>query len=175
MIMRVPCAKKLDLIVDGLSFLVPVLTSCQFNNMTVIGTALILSSRFKLVDFRSMWLGKRSVSALSIFFSDSKFSFYDMNAAFTKRVFEIYLLKKGGYFIIDDKMEHHTKLCEMIYGVFWLFDHAFGSNLKAKCITVLYYSDGCLIKFPIGNRIFISLKKRLKPPPLGGQISSFTK
>jgi len=52
-------------------------------------------------------------------------------------------------------MEHHTKLCKMIYGVFWLFDHASGHNLKAKCIVFLYYSDGCLIKFPIGYRIFM--------------------
>ncbi len=121
----------------------------------MIATALVLGSRFKLVDFRAMWLGVRSVSALSTFFSESKFSIYEMNLAYAGRVFELYSLREGGYFIIDDTMERHTKLCKMIYGVFWLFDHAMGTNLKAKCIVVLYYSDGFLIKFPIGNRLFI--------------------
>ena len=44
-------------------------------------------------------------------------------------------------------MKHHTKFCKWIHGVFVLFDHAFGTNLKATCIVFLYYSDGNLIKF----------------------------
>ena len=126
----------------------------------MIATALILGARFKLVDFRAMWMGGKSVSALSTFFSKSKFSIYAMNAAFSRRALSLYSLKEGGYFIIDDTMERHTKLCKMIYGVFWLFDHVIGTNLKAKCIVFLYYSDGCLIKFPIGSRLFIQEKEK---------------
>jgi len=128
----------------------------------MIATALILGARFKLVDFRAMWMGGKSVSALSTFFSKSKFSIYAMNAAFSRRALSLYSLKEGGYFIIDDTMERHTKLREMIYGVFWLFDHVIGTNLKAKCIVFLYYSDGCLIKFPIGSRLFIQEKEKEK-------------
>ncbi len=153
--MKIPCIRRLDFIVNGLSFLIPSLTGTQFMNITMFATALVLGSRFKLTDFSLMWLKKKSVSTISEFFSDSKFSFYEMNAAFAKRVQAIYpLCEGGGYFIIDDTMQHHTKLCKMIYGVFWLFDHAFGTSLKAICIVALYYSDGQLIKFPIGFRIF---------------------
>jgi len=51
-------------------------------------------------------------------------------------------------------MQHHTKFCKWIHGVFVLFDHAIGTNLKSKCIVFLYYSDGAKIKFPIAFRIF---------------------
>jgi hypothetical protein len=51
-------------------------------------------------------------------------------------------------------MKHHSKFCKWIHGVFVLFDHAFGTNLKATCIVFLYYSDGSLIKFPIDFRIY---------------------
>ena len=57
-------------------------------------------------------------------------------------------------------MERHTKLCKMIYGVFWLFDHAMGTKLKAKCIVVLYYSDGFIIKFQIGKRILFKRERK---------------
>jgi len=39
-------------------------------------------------------------------------------------------------------------------GVFILFDHALGTNLKATCIVFLYYSDGALIKFPIAFLVY---------------------
>jgi hypothetical protein len=58
-----------------------------------------------------------------------------------------------GYFILDDTLNHHTRLCTGIHGVCVLFDHVVHTNLKAVCLVVLYYSDGLLIKFPIGFRI----------------------
>jgi len=60
-----------------------------------------------------------------------------------------------GYFLIEDTMKHHTKLCKWIHGFFVLFDHALGTNCKTTCIVFFYYSDGNLIKFPIAFRISI--------------------
>jgi SRSO17 transposase len=59
-----------------------------------------------------------------------------------------------GYFIIDDTMTHHSKFCQWLHGVFVLFDHAIGTNLKARCIVVLYYSDGGSAKFPLAFRLY---------------------
>ncbi len=174
--MKIPCVGRLDIVLSGLSFLVPILTRIQFENLTMFATALILGSRFKLTDFSLMWLKKKSVSAISEFFSDSKFSFYEMNATFAQRVQDIYpLYEGGGYFLIDDTMKHHTKLCKMIHGVFWLFDHAFGTSLKAICIVVLYYSDGQLIKFPIGFRIFYKNPDKRMPWQKNLEIKCKTK
>ena len=121
----------------------------------MIATALVLGSRFKLTDFSLMWLGAKKISTLSYFFSDSKLSISEMNSRFAQKIQHLYPLSEGGgYFLIDDSMKHHSIFCKLIYGVFWLFDHALKTNLKAICIVVLYYSDGALIKFPIGFRIF---------------------
>ena len=153
--MKIPCIRRLDFIVDGLLFLTPALTAIQFDNLTMIATALVLGARFKLTDFSLMWLAAKNVSTLSYFFSDSKISFSEMNLQYAKRIQNLYPLSEGGgYFLIDDSMQHHSIFCKLIYGVCWLFDHALKTNLKAVCIVVLYYSDGILIKFPIGFRIF---------------------
>ena len=42
--MRLPCAKPLAFIVTGPSFLKPGLTNIQFDNMTLVATALVLGS-----------------------------------------------------------------------------------------------------------------------------------
>ncbi len=152
--MRIPCVRKLDFIVNGLAFLAPTLSAIQFDNLTMVATALVLGARFKLTDFSLMWLETKCVSTLSYFFSDSKVSFYDMSLRFAYRVQCLYPLSEGGYFQIDDTMQHHSIFCKLIHGVFWLFDHALKTNLKTKCIVVLYYSDGMLIKFPKGFRVY---------------------
>lgn len=51
-------------------------------------------------------------------------------------------------------MKHHTNYCKWIHCVFILFDHFFKTNLKAICVTVLYYTDGGIIKFPISHQIY---------------------
>jgi len=51
-------------------------------------------------------------------------------------------------------MQHHTKFCKWIHGVFVLFDHAAGTNLRAVCVVFLYYINDDEIKFPIDFRIF---------------------
>ncbi len=76
--MKIPCAKELPFIVSGLSFLLPELTKIQFQNLTLIATALILGAKFNLTQISMMWLKDKSVSALSEFLSDAKISTYEM-------------------------------------------------------------------------------------------------
>jgi hypothetical protein len=100
-----------------------------------------------------MWLKEKSVSALSEFLSDAKLSTYEMQQLYLLRTLHLYKTQIG-YFIIDDTMLHNSKFCKWIHGVSILFDHAFGTNLKARCIVFLYFNDGNGIKFFIDFRIF---------------------
>jgi SRSO17 transposase len=151
--MKIPCAERLPFIVSGLSFLQPALTNSQFYNLTLIATALVLGAKFSLSEVNRMWLKEKCVSTLSHFMSHAKFSTAEMQHLYALQVMHLYKIK-GGYFIIDDTMRHHTNYCKWIHGVFVLFDHALKTNLKAVCIVVLYYSDGGSIKFPIQHEIY---------------------
>jgi SRSO17 transposase len=159
--MNIPCVKQIPFIISGLSFLQAALTPIQFNNMTLIATALILGSKFNLTEISRMYLSKKCVSTLSHFLSDAKFNTWEMQELYILKVIHLYKIK-GGYFIIDDTMQHHSNFCKCIHGVCVLFDHALKTNLKAICVVVLYYSDGNLIKFPITFRIYYQKKSKLK-------------
>ncbi len=150
---KLPCAKPMPFIIYGLSFLQTALTNIQFENLTLIATALILGSKFNLTEISCMWLKEKSVSALSEFLSDAKLSTYEMQQLYLLRTLHLYKIQMG-YFIIDDTMLHNSKFCKWIHGVSILFDHAFGTNLKARCIVFLYFNDGNEIKFFIDYRIF---------------------
>jgi hypothetical protein len=151
--MKIPCAKRLPFIVAGLSFLQPALTNIQFNNLTLIATALVLGAKFNLTEISRMWLKEKSVSTLSYLLSDAKFYIPEMEMLYVTQLKKMYKLA-GGYYCIDDTMKHHTNFCKWIHGVFVLFDHAAKTNLKATCLVFLYYNDGGLIKFPISYRIY---------------------
>jgi hypothetical protein len=160
--MKMPCAKRLSFIVCGLSFLQPALSLIQFENLTMIATALVLGSRFCLSDISRMWLSQKSISTLSYFMSDAKLSIPELQLLFLKQSLKVYHIK-GGYFIIDDTMQHHSSFCKFIHGVFLLFDHVLNTNLRVVCIVTLYYSDGILIKFPIGFKIFYKSEGKRMP------------
>ena len=59
---KIPCARCLPFIVAGLSFLKPGLTNIQFENMTLVATAIILGSGFNLSCISRMWLKDKVVS-----------------------------------------------------------------------------------------------------------------
>jgi hypothetical protein len=151
--MKLPCAFVPAFIIAGFSFLRPELTNIQFQNLTLIATALIFGAKFNLTEISRMWLKEKSVSTLSEFLSYAKFSTIEMDRLHLLNMRDTYKVT-GGYFLIDDTMKHHTKFCKWIHGAQVLFDHALGTNLKATCIVFLYYSDGALRKFPICHRIF---------------------
>ncbi len=150
---NLPCVTRLTLVVTGLSFLQPVLTTTQFGNMTLIATAVLLGSGFNLSVMSRMWLKKRAVSTLSYFFSDAKLELPELQRRYVKHALTVYDVVCG-YFLVDDTLQHHTRLCKWIHGVCVLFDHVLQTNLKAVCIVVVYYSDGVLMKFPIGFRVY---------------------
>jgi len=131
--MKIPCTKELPFIISGLSFLQPELTNIQFQNLTLIATALILGAKFNLTQISIMWLKDKSVSALSEFLSDAKISTYEMQKLYLMNVLRKYEIKRG-YFIIDDTMNHHTKLCKWIHGASVIFDHVTNSNENATCV-----------------------------------------
>ncbi|MCI4627232.1 MAG: transposase [Candidatus Magnetoovum sp. WYHC-5] len=160
--MKIPCAKQLAFVVCGLAFLQPALTTIQFNNLTLIATALILGSGFNLSSISHMWLAQKCVSTLSYFFNDAKITITDLQNLYAQHIITRYSVPNG-YFIVDDTMEHHTRLCKYIHGVCVLYDHILKTNLKAICIVVLYYSDGVLIKFPITFKIYYKEKGARMP------------
>ncbi len=159
--MKIPCAKELPFIVSGLSFLKPELTGIQFQNLTLIATALILGAKFNLTQISIMWLKDKSVSALSEFLSDAEISTYEMQQLYLMHVIRKYKIKRG-YFIIDDTMNHHTKLCKWIHGACVLFDHVSHTNENATCVVFLYYSDGGSKKCFIDFRIFYQKESKMK-------------
>ncbi len=151
--MNIPCVKRLTWVVTGLAFVQPAMTAIQYENLTLIATALLLGAGFNLSAISRMWLKKKCVSTLSYFFSDAKIDTNEVQSRYAKHALKVYNVVCG-YFIVDDTLNHHTRLCKLIHGVCVLFDHALHTNLKAVCIVVLYYSDGVLIKFPICFRIY---------------------
>lgn len=151
--MTIPCVQRLSFVVAGLSFLQPALTRMQYDNLTLIATALILGSGFNLSKISRMWLADKSVSTLSHFLSDAKFSTQEMQMLYIMQIPKMYKLKKP-FYIIDDTLNHHSRFCKWIHGVVVLFDHVLGTNVRALCIVSLYLSDGGLIKCPLTFRIY---------------------
>ncbi len=168
--MKIPYAKELPFIIYGLSFLQPAMTAIQYQNICLIATALILGGKMCLTKISSMLLKEKCVSTLSHFLSDAEISTPEMQNLYILNALKTYKINDG-YFIMDDTMWHHSNFCKQIHGVFFLFDHALGANVKATCIVVLYYSDGALIKFPISMRIFIKEKGRM--PWLKRKVKEF--
>ncbi len=153
--MKIPCVERIPLLVAGLSFLLPALTNSQYNNLTLIASTLVLGASFNLSEINRIILKEKSVSTLSHFLSDAKFSTIEMQELYAIHAYSRHEInKRKGYFIIDDTMTHHSKFCKWLHGVFVLFDHAIGTNLKARCIVVLYYSDGESVKFPLTFRLY---------------------
>ncbi len=160
--MNIPCVKRLAWVVTGLAFVQPALTTIQYENLTMIATALLLGSGFNLSTISRMWLNAKCVSTLSYFFSDAKIDVKDAPTRYVKHTLTVYNVVCG-YFLVDDTFNHHTLLCKWIHGVCVLFDHVVKTNLKALCIVVLYYRDGVLIKFPICFRLYYKEEGKRMP------------
>ena len=157
----VPCVAIVDLIREGFEALRGVVTDLQLRNLMMIGTAVLLHSRFSLSEVSRSFLRERSVNAFSHCLKAAKFRLDDAAHAYALMLHNRYELS-GGRFIIDDTLEHHTSLCRFIHGVCRHWDHVFGKSTSAKCLVFLYYSQGGLIKFPIGWRIYFRGGKKTK-------------
>ncbi|MGK5094347.1 hypothetical protein WDW89_20315 [Deltaproteobacteria bacterium TL4] len=84
--MKIPCIERVSWIISGLAFLQSAMTSIQFYNLTLIASALILGSRFRLTDISLSWVKEKGISTLSYFFSDAKFSIQEMQKLYAVRV-----------------------------------------------------------------------------------------
>ena len=157
----IPCVDLLNIIREGFQFLRGVVTDLQRNNLMMIATTVILYSRFNLSEVSRSWLKKRTVNAFSHCLKAARFNIKEAMNAYARMIRQSYDLQ-GGRFIIDDTMEHHTKLCKFIYGVCRHWDHIFRTNVSAKCLVFLYYSEGGVIKFPICWRIYFKGGKKTK-------------
>jgi hypothetical protein len=93
--MKLPCAKQIPFVVCGLSFLQPAMTNIQYQNLTLIATALILGSKFNLTEISLMWLKEKRFSALSEFLSDAKLSTDQMQQLYLLRIRQLYKIKCG--------------------------------------------------------------------------------
>ncbi len=109
--MKIPCAERRPFIVCGLSFLTPALTNIQFQNVTLIATALVIGAKFNLSEISRMWLKDKSISTLSELLSDAKFCTDEMMHLYALQMLNIYNIHNG-FFLIDDTMKHHTKFCK---------------------------------------------------------------
>jgi len=157
----VPCVAIVDLIREGFQHLRGVVTDLQLQNLMMIATAVLLCSRFNLSEVSRNFLRKKSVNALSHCLKAAKFRLDEAAHAYAVMLQDRYELR-GGRFIIDDTLEHHTNLCKFIYGVCKHWDHVFRKSMAAKCLVFLYYSQGGVIKFPIGWRIYFQGGKKTK-------------
>jgi len=107
----VPCIDILNFIREGFQFLRAVVTDLQLNNLMMIATTVILYSRLCLSEVSRSRLKKRTVNAFSHCLKAAKFKLKDAMNAYARMLRQSYDLQ-GGRFIIDDTMEHHTKLCK---------------------------------------------------------------
>lgn len=102
--MNIPCVKRLAGVVSGLVFVQRALTAIQFDNLTLIATALILGSSFNLSAISRIWLREKCVSTLSYFFSDAKIAPAALQTRYAKHALRVYKIV-GGYVILDDTLE----------------------------------------------------------------------
>jgi SRSO17 transposase len=129
-----------------------VITAVPLENLKMMATALVLGKKFRLSEISRMWLKEKSVNAFSHFLAAARLPMEQMKSAYYRMLQKVLPLTKG-FFIIDDTLEHHSKMCRFIFGVQKHFDHVLGKMVKAECLVFLYYSLG-VIKFPIGWRIY---------------------
>jgi len=157
----IPCIDILSLVQEGFQFLRSVITDLQLRNLMLIATAVILQSRFNLSQVSRSWLKERSVNAFSHALMRMKINLDEAAHAYAKMLQSRYELG-GGRFIIDDTLEHHSRLCRFIHGVCKHWDHVFRTHLSAQCLVFLYYCEGEWVKFPIGWRIYFKGGQKTK-------------
>lgn len=96
--MNIPCVKRLAWVVVGLAFVQPALTAIQYENLTLIATALLLGSGLNLSAISRMWLKEKCVSTLSYFFSDAKIDLPELQTRYAKHALQVYHVA-GGYIL----------------------------------------------------------------------------
>jgi SRSO17 transposase len=167
-----PCTKMISFIEEGFEDLAEELSRAQLLTLMMAATALVLGCPFNLSQMARSWLGAKSVNAFWYVVNAAKIEFTSVEEVRLKMMQKRYAGRlRGGRFIIDDTMSHHSKVCRVIHAVFTFWDHVFGTHLKAQCIVFLYYEeDG--IKFPMGWRFYYKEGKLEAGPEKERQLGS---
>lgn len=152
---HLPITKSLSFVREAVESLKEHLSICQQANMILVLTSMLLMQTLCLSTMSLAWLGKRSINALSHFFN---YSGIDTQYLMTKAIAfgkkAMSLVDMHGRLVIDDTMQHHSRGCRCIDGVYWLFDHVIGAHCNAKCVVFAYFVVNEWIRFPIGWRIY---------------------
>lgn len=152
-----PCTKIIGFIEEGFKELARELSRAQLRTMLMAATALVLGSDFNLSQMARAWLLEKSINAFWYLFNQAKIRFITIEELRFKMIQSRYGRRlRAGRFIIDDTLNHHTKLCRFIHAVFTFWDHVWGTNLKAQCLVFLYYQEeeSPCVKFPLGWKIY---------------------
>ena len=121
----------------------------------LILSAMILSRSLALSTLSFTLLGKKSINALSHFFSYAGLNAYKLMGIIVERV--IRKMHLTGVYVrlaVDDTMKHHSRGAKKISCVYWLFDHVLQSYCNASCIVFVYLVVNERIRFPIGWRVY---------------------
>jgi len=156
--MHLPIVKPLAFVMDAIDVMRTMgahLTAPQRANLALLVSGMILLRTLTLSQICLSWLYKRSISALSHFFSYAGLSGQNLMAYAVKvAAITIKLAGVKGKLAIDDTMEHHSRFCKCIKNVYWLFDHVLQTHCNAKCIVFAYFIVNEKIRFPIGWRVY---------------------
>jgi hypothetical protein len=150
-----PIMKPLSFIKESVEALEYQMTKPQIMNLTLILTAIITCSSLSLTTLSRAMLGRKSVNALSHFFSYAGLNAQKiMCAAVRWAIRKMNLFGASVRLAIDDTMKHHSRGAKKISNVYWLFDHVTQANCNASCIVFVYLVINERIRFPIGWRVY---------------------
>jgi hypothetical protein len=161
--MKIPVIKPICFVFDAVNSLDIKINKAQVKNLALILTVMILSGSLCLSKIISVALGPCAINTLSHCFNYAGLDGHLLMKSALRYAIKIFSLDGISVKIaIDDTMKHHSKFCQAIHGVYWLFDHVIGASCKAKCIVFAYLIVNETIRFPIGWRVF-EQKERQKP------------
>ena len=170
-----PCTTIISFIEAGFEDLAAEVSRAQLMTLMMAATALVLGCPFHVSQMARSWLGAKRVHAFWYVVNAAKIELTSVEEIRLKMMQKRYAGRlRGGQYIIDDTMSHHSKLCRVIHAVFTFWDHVCGTHVKAQCLVFLYdEEDG--IKFPLGWRFYDTEGKlgagQEKERQLGSQIA----
>jgi len=133
-----PCTTIIRFIEEGFEDLAAELSRAQLMTLMMAATALVLGCPFNLSQMARTWLEAKSVKAFWYVVNAAKIEFTSVEEVRLKMIQQRYAGRlRGGRFIIDDTMSHHSKLCRVIHAVFTFWDHVFSTHVKAQCLVFL--------------------------------------
>ena len=166
LIMKLPVIKPISFVLDAINSLDVQINKAQVKNLALIMTVMILSGSLCLSKIISAALGSCAVNTLSHCFNYAGLDGHLLMKSALRYAIKIFSLDSMRIKIaIDDTMKHHSKFCQAIHGVYWLFDHVIGATCKAKCIVFAYLIVNETIRFPIGWRVFEQTDKQKLSKP----------